>query len=458
MRKVLIANRGEIAVRIARACRDAGLASVAVYAAPLDRGAVHVRAADEAVPLDGATPAETYLDMASVLRAAASTGADALHPGHGFLAENAEFAQAVLDAGLTWIGPPPAVIRRLGDKISARQVARQTGAPLLPGITTSVSDVAEMVAFARDNGLPIAIKTAHGGGGTGVTVVRSIAEIPRSYARAVGAAAASADRPECFAERYLDHARHVEVQCLADRYGDVAVISTRDCSLQRRHQKIVEEAPAPFLPSHLDARLRAVSKAILRAVGYVGVATCEFLLGPEGTLAFLETNPRLAVAHPVSEEVAGLDLVRETFRLAEGEPLGYGGRQVRGHALQFRIYAEDPGRGFAPAPGIVRDWYLPSGPGVRLDPAVGPGSVVAPAFGTLLAKLIVTGASRAEALQRARRALHEFEVDGVATSLPFYRKLVIHDAFAPSDPDRPPSVHAGWIESTFLASAPPDPD
>jgi acetyl-CoA/propionyl-CoA carboxylase, biotin carboxylase, biotin carboxyl carrier protein len=457
VRKILIANRGEIAVRIARACRDAGLASVAVYA-PVDREAVHVRAADEAEPLDGVTPAETYLDMASVLRAAASSGADALHPGYGFLAESAEFAEAVLAAGLTWIGPPPAVIRWLGDKISARRVARQAGAPLLPGTATSVSDAAEVVAFARDHGLPIAIKTAHGGGGAGVTVVRSIEEIPRSYAMAVDAAAASAGGPEFLAERYLDHARHVEIQCLADRYGDVAVISTRDCSLQRRHQKIVEEAPAPFLPADLDARLRAVSKAILRAVGYAGAATCEFLLGHGGTLAFLETNPRLAVAHPVSEEIAGLDLVRETFRLAEGEPLGYGDRQVRGHALQFRIYAEDPGRGFAPAPGIVHDWHLPSGPGVRLDPAVGPGSVVAPAFGTLLAKLIVTGASRAEALQRARRALHEFEVDGVATNLPFYRQLVIDEAFAPADPGRPPSVHAGWIESTFLPSALPDPD
>jgi acetyl-CoA/propionyl-CoA/long-chain acyl-CoA carboxylase, biotin carboxylase, biotin carboxyl carrier protein len=447
VRKILIANRGEIAVRIARACRDAGLVSVAVYADPVDRAAVHVRAADEAVPLTGVTPAETYLDMAKVLRAATDSGADALHPGYGYLSESAGFAQAVIDAGLTWIGPPPAVIRLLGDKLSARQLAQRAGASLLPAMATAISGVAQAVAFARDNGLPIAIKTARGGGGTGVTVARSIAEIPLSYAKAVRAAAASGDQPECFAERYLDRARHLETQCLADRYGDVAVISTRDCSLQRRHQKVVEEAPAPFLRGDLDRRLRTVSRAILRAAGCVGAATCEFLLGDDGTLAFIETNPRLAVAHPVSEEVAGLDLVRETFRLAEGEPLGFADSQVRGHAIQFRIYAEDPGRGFAPTHGTVRDWRLPSGPGVRLDPAVGPGSVVVPAFGTLLAKLTVTGASRAEALQRARRALREFEVDGVATSLPFYRRLVIDEAFAPADPRQPFTVHTGWIES-----------
>jgi acetyl-CoA/propionyl-CoA carboxylase biotin carboxyl carrier protein len=460
--KIVIANRGEIAVRIARACRDAGVISVAVYADPVDQGAVHVRAADEAVPLAGLTPAETYLDIASVLRAATDSGADALHPGYGYLSESAEFAQAVIDAGLTWIGPPPAVIRLLGDKLSARQLAQRAGASLLPALTTAVSGagvsgagvsgVAEAVAFARDNGLPIAIKTARGGGGSGVNVARSIAEIAGAYAKAVRVAAASGDRPEFFAERYLDRARHLETQCLADRYGDVAVISTRDCSLQRRHQKVVEEAPAPFLSGDLDQRLRTVSKAILRAAGCVGAATCEFLLGDEGTLAFIETNPRLAVAHPVSEEVAGLDLVRETFRLAEGEPLGYGDSQVRGHAIQFRIYAEDPGRAFAPAPGTMRDWRLPSGPGVRLDPAVGPGSVIVPAFGTLLAKLTVTGASRTEALQRARRALGEFEVDGVATSLPFYRRLVIDEAFAPADPRQPFAVHTGWIESGFLVS------
>jgi acetyl-CoA/propionyl-CoA carboxylase, biotin carboxylase, biotin carboxyl carrier protein len=446
VRKVLIANRGEIAVRIARACRDADLASVAVYAIP-DRDAAHVRAADQAVPLNGATPGETYLDMTRVLRAAADSGADALHPGYGYLAENADFAQAVLDAGLTWIGAPPAVIRRLSNKLSARQVARQAGAPLLPGMVAPVSDVAEVAAFARENGLPIVIKTIAGGGGRGVTVARSAGEILPAYSRAVRAAVAAGGRRECFAERYLDRARHVETQCLADRYGDVVVVSTRDCSLQRRHQKLVEEAPAPFLPGYLDTRLRAASKAILRAAGHIGVATCEFLLGQDGTLAFLETNARLSIAHPVSEEVAGLDLVRETFRMADGQRLGYGDPEVRGHALQFRIYAEDPSRGFAAAPGIMHAWCLPSGPGVRLDPGAGPGSVVAAAFGTLLAKLIVTGASRAEALQRASRALREFEVTGLATSLPFYRRLVTDEAFAPSDPRRPFSIHAGWIES-----------
>ena len=452
MRKVLIANRGEIAVRIARACRDAGLASVAVYA-DADRGAVHVRAADEAVPLNGATPADTYLDMSKVLRVAARCGADALHPGYGFLAESAGFAQAALDAGLTWIGPPPDAIRRLGDKLSARQAARQAGAPLLPGMTAPVSDAAQVAAFAREHGLPVVIKAAAGGGGKGVAVARSAAEIPAACARAMRASAAANGRAECFAERYLDHARHVEAQCLADAYGGVAVISTRDCSLQRRHQKIVEEAPAPFLPAGLDARLRAASAAILRAAGCTGAATCEFLLGPDGALAFLEANARLAVAHPVSEEVTGLDLVRESFRIAEGGALGYGDPEVRGHALQFRIYAEDPGRGFAATGGTVRAWRPPSGPGVRLDSGTEQGSVVAPAFGTLLAKLIVTGASRDEALRRARRALREFEVAGLATSLPLHRALVTDEAFAPSDPGQPFSVHAGWIESVYPVSA-----
>jgi acetyl-CoA/propionyl-CoA carboxylase biotin carboxyl carrier protein len=409
------------------------------------------------VPLNGVTPADTYLDVTRVLRAAADSGADALHPGYGYLAESADFARAVLDAGLTWIGPPPEVIRRLGDKLSARQVARQVGAPLLPGMIVPVSDVAAVAAFAREHGLPLVIKTTAGGGGRGVSVARSAGEILPSFSRAVRAAVAAGGRAECFAERYLDRARHVETQCLADIFGDVVVVSTRDCSLQRRHQKIVEEAPAPFLRGDLDRRLRAASKAILRAAGYVGAATCEFLLGQDGRPAFLETNPRLSVAHPVSEEVAGLDLVRETFRMADGQALGYGDPEVRGHALQFRIYAEDPSRGFAAAQGCVGAWCLPSGPGVRLDPGAGPGSVVVPAFGTLLAKLIVTGACRAEALERAGRALREFEVTGVATSLPFYRRLVTDEAFAPSDPGRPFSVHAGWVESKCPSSARPDP-
>jgi acetyl-CoA/propionyl-CoA carboxylase biotin carboxyl carrier protein len=455
MRKVLIANRGEIAVRIARACRDAGLASAAVYASA-DREAVHVRAADEAVPLDGATPAETYLDVSKVLRAAADSGADALHPGYGFLAESAEFAQAVLDAGLTWIGPPPSAIRRLGDKLCARQAAREAGAPLLPAMSVPAADAAQVAAFAREHGLPVVIKAASGGGGKGVAIARSAAEIPGACARAMRASAAANGRAECFAERYLDHARHIEVQCLADSHGGVAVISTRDCSLQRRQQKVVEEAPAPFLPAGLDARLRAASVAILRAAGCTGTATCEFLLGPDGTLAFLEVNARLAVAHPVSEEVTGLDLVRESFLMAEGAALGPGDPVVRGHALQFRIYAEDPARGFAPAEGTVRTWRPPSGPGVRLDSGTEQGSVVVPAFGTLLAKLIVTGASREEALLRARRALDEFEITGLATNLTLHRALITGEAFAPADPARPFSVHTGWIESNWPGSAPAD--
>src|ERR1700722_8860934 len=452
MRKVLIANRGEIAVRIARGCRDAGLASVTVYA-DADRDAVHVRAADDAMPLSGATPAETYLDMGQVLRAAADCGADALHPGYGFLAESAEFAQATLDAGLTWIGPPPSALRQLGDKLSARQGAREAGGPLLPAMSVPAANAGQVAAFAREYGLPIVIKAASGGGGKGVAVARSAAEIPGACARAMRASAAATGRAECFAERYTDHARHVEVQCLADSRGGVAVVSTRDCSLQRRHQKVVEEAPAPFLPAGLDARLRAASVAILRAAGCVGPATCEFLLGLDGTLAFLEANARLAVAHPVSEEVTGLDLVRESFRIAEGAALSPGDPRVRGHALQFRIYAEDPARGFAPARGTVRTWRPPSGPGVRLDSGTEQGSAVAPAFGTLLAKLIVTGASRAEALRRARLALHEFEITGLATNLPLHRAIVTDGAFAPADPARPFSVHTGWLGSVWPASA-----
>jgi acetyl-CoA/propionyl-CoA carboxylase biotin carboxyl carrier protein len=454
MRKVLIANRGEIAVRIARGCRDAGLASVAVYA-NADRGAVHVRAADDAVPLRGATPAETYLDMGKLLKAAVDRGADALHPGYGFLAESAEFAQATLDAGLTWIGPPPSAVRRLGDKLSARQAAREAGAPVLPAMSGPASNAEQVAVFARDYGLPVVIKAASGGGGKGIAVARSAAEIPGACARVMRASTAANGRAECFAERYLDHARHIEVQCLADSRGGVAVVSTRDCSLQRRHQKVVEEAPAPFLPAGLDTRLRAASVAILRAAGCVGPATCEFLLGQDGTLAFLEANARLAVAHPVSEEVTGLDLVRESLRIAEGATLSPLDPRVRGHALQFRIYAEDPARGFAPSPGTVRTWRPPAGPGVRLDSGTEQGSVVAPAFGTLLAKLIVTGESRAEALRRARPALHEFEVTGLATNLPLHRAIVTDEAFAPADPARPFSVHTGWLGSVWPVSAPP---
>ncbi|MEU1125194.1 biotin carboxylase N-terminal domain-containing protein [Streptomyces sp. NPDC005899] len=445
MRKVLIANRGEIAVRVARACRDAGIASVAVYADP-DRDALHVRAADEAFALGGDTPAASYLDMAKVLQAAKDSGADAIHPGYGFLSENAEFAQAVLDAGLTWIGPPPQAIRDLGDKVAARHIAQRAGAPLVAGTPDPVSGSAEVVAFAEENGLPIAIKAAFGGGGRGLKVARTLEEIPELYDSAVREAVAAFGRGECFVERYLDKPRHVETQCLADTHGNVVVVSTRDCSLQRRHQKLVEEAPAPFLTPEQNAELYAASKAILKEAGYVGAGTVEFLVGLDGTISFLEVNTRLQVEHPVTEEVSGLDLVREMFRIADGEELGYGDPVLRGHSFEFRINGEDPGRGFLPAPGTVTSFAPPAGPGVRLDAGVETGSVIGPAWDSLLAKLIVTGATREQALQRAARALAEFEVEGMATAIPFHRAVVVDPAFT-SDPFR---VHTRWIETEFV--------
>ncbi|WP_327177651.1 ATP-grasp domain-containing protein [Streptomyces sp. NBC_01335] len=445
MRKVLIANRGEIAVRVARACRDAGIASVAVYADP-DRDALHVRAADEAFALGGDTPATSYLDIAKVLRAAADSGADAIHPGYGFLSENAEFAQAVLDAGLTWIGPPPHAIRDLGDKVAARHIAQRAGAPLVAGTPDPVSGSEEVVAFAREHGLPIAIKAAFGGGGRGLKVARTLEEVPELYDSAVREAVAAFGRGECFVERYLDKPRHVETQCLADQHGNVVVVSTRDCSLQRRHQKLVEEAPAPFLTEEQNAQLYAASKAILKEAGYVGAGTVEFLVGTDGTISFLEVNTRLQVEHPVTEEVTGLDLVREMFRIADGEELGYGDPAVRGHSFEFRINGEDPGRGFLPAPGTVTTFNAPTGPGVRLDAGVESGSVIGPAWDSLLAKLIVTGATREQALQRAARALGEFTVEGMATAIPFHRAVVVDPAFT-SDPFR---IHTRWIETEFV--------
>ncbi|MFI9305350.1 acetyl/propionyl/methylcrotonyl-CoA carboxylase subunit alpha [Streptomyces triculaminicus] len=444
MRKVLIANRGEIAVRVARACRDAGIASVAVYADP-DRDALHVRAADEAYALGGDTPATSYLDMAKVLAAAAESGADAIHPGYGFLSENAEFAQAVLDAGLTWIGPPPQAIRDLGDKVAARHIAQRAGAPLVAGTPDPVSGADEVVAFAREHGLPIAIKAAFGGGGRGLKVARTLEEVPELYDSAVREAVAAFGRGQCFVERYLDKPRHVETQCLADTHGNVVVVSTRDCSLQRRHQKLVEEAPAPFLSDEQNAQLYAASKAILKEAGYVGAGTVEFLVGADGTISFLEVNTRLQVEHPVTEEVTGLDLVREMFRIADGEELGYDDPVVRGHSFEFRINGEDPGRNFLPAPGTVTRFAPPTGPGVRLDAGVESGSVIGPAWDSLLAKLIVTGASREQALQRAARALAEFQVEGMATAIPFHQAVVTDPAFT-SDPFR---IHTRWIETEF---------
>ncbi|MFF4853813.1 acetyl/propionyl/methylcrotonyl-CoA carboxylase subunit alpha [Streptomyces rubiginosohelvolus] len=445
MRKVLIANRGEIAVRVARACRDAGIASVAVYA-ERDRDALHVRAADEAFALGGDTPAASYLDMAKVLQAAADSGADAIHPGYGFLSENAEFAQAVLDAGLTWIGPPPQAIRDLGDKVAARHIAQRAGAPLVAGTPDPVSGSDEVVAFAEQNGLPIAIKAAFGGGGRGLKVARTLEEIPELYDSAVREAVAAFGRGECFVERYLDKPRHVETQCLADTHGNVVVVSTRDCSLQRRHQKLVEEAPAPFLTQAQNDELYAASKAILKEAGYVGAGTVEFLVGLDGTISFLEVNTRLQVEHPVTEEVTGIDLVREMFRIADGEELGYGDPAVRGHSFEFRINGEDPGRNFLPAPGTVTLFAPPTGPGVRLDAGVESGSVIGPAWDSLLAKLVITGATREQALQRAARALAEFQVEGMATAIPFHRAVVTDPAFT-ADPF---TVHTRWIETEFV--------
>jgi acetyl-CoA/propionyl-CoA carboxylase biotin carboxyl carrier protein len=450
VRKVLIANRGEIAVRIVRACRDAGLSSVAVYAEP-DLDALHVTMADEAYALEGQTAADSYLNIEKILKRAADAGADAVHPGYGFLAENAAFARAVIDAGLTWIGPPPAAIDALGDKVAARRIAQEVGAPLAPGTDGPVSGVDEVDAFVARHGLPVAIKAAHGGGGRGLKVVTSAAEIGEMYESAVREAVAAFGRGECFVERYLERPRHVETQCLADAHGGVVVVSTRDCSLQRRHQKLVEEAPAPFLSSEQVTLLYDASKAIMLRAGYTGAGTCEFLIGQDGTVSFLEVNTRLQVEHPVSEQITGIDLVREMFRIADGQELGYGDPATHGHAIEFRVNAEDPGHGFLPAPGTITRWRQPSGPGVRVDAGYGPGMTVPQAFDSLLAKLIVTGANRQQALERARRALAEFEVGGMPTVLPFHQAIVRDPAFT----SEPFSVHTRWIETEFAGSIPP---
>jgi acetyl-CoA/propionyl-CoA carboxylase biotin carboxyl carrier protein len=448
VRKVLIANRGEIAVRIARACRDAGLASVAVYAEP-DLDALHVKVADEAHSLGGSTPADSYLDIAKLLAVAEASGADAVHPGYGFLAENADFAQAVIDAGLTWIGPPPSAITALGDKVQARHIAQKVGAPLVAGTADPVESAEEVVAFAEEHGLPIAIKAAFGGGGRGLKVAHTLDEVADAYESAVREAVTAFGRGECFVERYLDRPRHVETQCLADTHGNVVVVSTRDCSLQRRHQKLVEEAPAPFLSAEQMERLHTSSKAILAEAGYVGAGTCEFLVGVDGTISFLEVNTRLQVEHPVTEEVTGIDLVREMFRIADGEELGYGDPEVRGHSFEFRINAEDAGRGFMPAPGTITELNLPGGPGVRVDTGCEAGFTVPQAFDSMVAKLVVTGRTRQEALQRSRRALAEFTVGGMPTVIPFHQAVVNDPAFAPADPEQPFGVYTRWIETEF---------
>ncbi|MEU6749744.1 biotin carboxylase N-terminal domain-containing protein [Spirillospora sp. NPDC046719] len=454
MRKVLIANRGEIAVRIARACRDAGLASVAVYAEP-DLEALHVRVADEAYALGGQTAADSYLDIDKLLKVAAEAGADAVHPGYGFLAENADFAAAVENAGLTWIGPPPAAITALGDKVQARHIAQKVGAPLVAGTKDPVSGADEVVAFAEEHGLPIAIKAAFGGGGRGLKVARKLEEVAELYESAVREAVGAFGRGECFVERYLDKPRHVETQCLADKHGNVVVVSTRDCSLQRRHQKLVEEAPAPYLSDEQLELLYTSSKAILKEAGYVGAGTCEFLVGQDGTISFLEVNTRLQVEHPVTEEVAGVDLVREMFRVADGEEIGYDDPVLRGHSFEFRLNAEDAGRGFLPAVGTLTAFDPPSGPGVRLDSGYVAGQTVPQAFDSLIAKLIVTGATRRQAAERAKRALDEFVIDGMPTVLPFHRVVLDDPAFVPADDETPFSVHTRWIETEFDNRIPP---
>jgi acetyl-CoA/propionyl-CoA carboxylase biotin carboxyl carrier protein len=449
VRKVLIANRGEIAVRIIRACRDARLTSVAVYAEP-DLDALHVRMADEAYALGGATSAETYLDISKIVKVATDAGADAVHPGYGFLAENADFARAVTEAGLTWIGPPAQAIEALGDKVRARHIAREAGAPLTPGTSDPVSGAEEVQAFAAEHGFPVAIKAAFGGGGRGLKVAWREEEVTELYESAVREATAAFGRGECFVERYLDRPRHVETQCLADAHGNVVVISTRDCSLQRRHQKLVEEAPAPFLTQAQTEALYRSSKDILRLAGYVGAGTCEFLVGQDGMVSFLEVNTRLQVEHPVSEEVTGIDLVREMFRIAEGEPLGYDDPPARGHSIEFRINAEDPARNFLPAPGTITAWAPPSGPGVRLDAGYVAGMTVPQVFDSLIGKLIVTGATRTEALQRSARALAEFEISGMPTVLPFHRAVVTDPAFT----GEPLGIHTRWIETEFATEMP----
>jgi acetyl-CoA/propionyl-CoA carboxylase biotin carboxyl carrier protein len=453
VQKVLIANRGEIAVRVARACRDAGYTSVAVYADP-DRDALHVRTADEAYALGGDTPTDSYLRIDKILDAAAKSGADAVHPGYGFLSENADFAQAVLDAGLTWIGPSPQAIRDLGDKVTARHIATRAGAPLVPGTSEPAANADEIVAFAQEHGLPVAIKAAFGGGGRGLKVARTIEEIPELFASAVREAVSAFGRGECFVERYLDKPRHVEAQVLADNHGNVIVVGTRDCSLQRRHQKLVEEAPAPFLSDAQRASIHASAKAICREAGYTGAGTVEYLVGTDGTISFLEVNTRLQVEHPVSEETTGLDLVREQFRIADGEPLRFTSDPLPfGHAFEFRINGEDPGRGFLPAPGTVTTYVEPGGPGVRVDSGIVADSVIGGAFDSLLAKLIVWGESRDEALARSRRALAEFTVDGMATALPFHRAVVSDPAFAPAG-GAAFTVHTRWIETEFVNDIP----
>ena len=448
MKRVLIANRGEIAVRVIRACSDHGIESVAVYS-ETDRDSMHAQMADSAYSLSGTTAAQTYLNIEKLIAIAKKSGADSVHPGYGFLSENADFAQAVIDAGLIWIGPPPAAIRALGDKVSARKIAAKAGAPLVAGTADPVDSHDEIIAFAKEHGLPVAIKAAHGGGGRGLKIAFTMEEIPEAFASAVREAIAGFGRGECFVERYLDKPRHVETQVLVDKFGNAAVISTRDCSLQRRHQKLVEEAPAPFLTDAQNEELYRASKAIMKESGYIGAGTCEFLIGVDGTISFLEVNTRLQVEHPVSEEVTGIDLVREQFRIAIGEELGYTDPVIRGHSIEFRINGEDPGRSFLPAPGRITKMSLPSGPGVRVDTGFRTGDAITGNFDSLLAKLIVTGATREQAITRARRAIAEFTIEGMATALPFHQAILQDPAFTDEF-----KVYTSYIEKEFKNQIP----
>ncbi len=448
MKRVLIANRGEIALRVIRACKDHGLESVAMYSEE-DRDALHVKNADFAYSLEGVVAKDTYLNIPKIIALAKQAEADAVHPGYGFLSENADFAQAVIDAGLTWIGPPPAAISALGDKVSARRIAAAAGAPLVAGTKDPVETADEVIAFAKEHGLPVAIKAAFGGGGRGLKVARTMEEIPELYASAVREAIAGFGRGECFVERYLDKPRHVETQVLADKFGNAVVVSTRDCSLQRRHQKLVEEAPAPFLTDAQNEELYRSSKAIMKEAGYIGAGTCEFLVGLDGTISFLEVNTRLQVEHPVSEEVTGIDLVRQQFRIAMGEELGFEDPVIRGHSIEFRINGEDPGRSFLPAPGRIIEWQIPTGPGVRVDAGFRKGDVIGGNFDSLLAKLIVTGATREEAIQRSRRALAEFEIQGLATALPFHRAILEDSNYTENF-----KVYTSYIENEFVNEIP----
>jgi len=450
--KILIANRGEIAVRVIRAARDEGLQTVAVYADP-DRDAQHVKLADEAYALGGATAAQSYLVMDKLIEIAIRSGADAVHPGYGFLSENAQFAQKCIDAGLTWIGPSPESITQLGDKVAARHIAQKVGAPLVPGTKDPVKSADEVIAFADEHGLPIAVKAAFGGGGRGIKVARDRESIVEMYESAVREATAAFGRGECFIERFLDSPRHVETQCLADAHGNVVVVSTRDCSLQRRNQKLVEEAPAPYLSDEQNKRLYEASRAILREAGYQGAGTCEFLVGTDGTISFLEVNTRLQVEHPVSEEISGIDLVREQFRIARGEKIEEKDPVLRGHSFEFRINGEDAGRSFMPAPGTIEKLTVPTGPGVRWDSGFVAGDVIGGNFDSMLAKLIVTGANREQALQRARRALAELTIEGMPTVIPFHRVVLDDPAFAPAE-GGDFKVHTRWIETEFNNTIP----